>query len=166
VHTVREVSPRAIVEVVTRKGVQVSEATFTADTSAVYRARGALLEVAPFITAFREPRPGERWQVPVRGLVTVDFEGEPLYRVRQARVAGVERVQVPAGSFEAIRVDVEGSVSARHLYPGWGKRYRRGQETSFQQTVWYAPRAKRIVRLLMQADGVKTAYELESYALR
>jgi hypothetical protein len=150
VHTVRTVDPGAIEEVVVnRQGEQVSQTRHTSETSAFYRARGNLLEVAPYITAFRLPRPGERWKV----------GGDTPFDIEQARVVGPERIRVAAGSFDAIRVDLEGKRE-REAY-----RRERFRDRSFRQSVWYAPQVKRIVRSLMEVDGRATAYELESYAL-
>jgi hypothetical protein len=174
VHTVREVNASAIVEVITLQGAQVGEATFTAEPIAVYRGRPDLVEVAPYITAFRKLLPGEQWEtLAVRRIEAAKEPRAAPYSFHSAHVVGMERVQVPAGTFEAMRVDLEGRVSRRHLNARSGhdertvaRRPRNAfRDAAFRQSVWYAPQVKRIVRLLMEADGFAVAYELESYSL-
>jgi hypothetical protein len=71
-------------------------------------------------------------------------------------------VTVGAGSFEAIRVELNGRVSNLMLS---GSQTARGL-VAFRQTVWYAPQVKRAVMTVMELPNQTVAYELESYALR
>ena len=80
-----------------------------------------------------------------------------------ARVAGKELVRVPAGEFEATRVEVQQAWSARA--PNAAKPY--GSRTL---TVWYSPLAKRAVKFSSRGtEGHITTdfeLELESYTFK
>lgn len=166
VHTVRHVSRGSIVEAVSGKEGQPTESAFTADTNAIYRPQAEVLEVAPFITAFRKLQPGEQWgSITIRGMEAIALAGatgEIPYFFEGARVSGQERISVPAGTFDAVRVELDGRVS--NILTG-GSAVIRGY-TNFKQTVWYAPQVKRFVKLVSQGPNHVTAYELESYSLR
>jgi hypothetical protein len=166
VHTVRSVNRSAIVEVVMRDGAQVAQEAFSPDLNAVYHASAEVLEVAPFVTAFRTLQAGERWgPLKVRGIEAIGTAvstGEVPYAFESARVVGSEQVSVAAGSFDAMRVELDGRVSNVLL---GGSAVIRGY-TSFRQTVWYAPKVKRVVKLVMETPRFATAYELESYSVR
>jgi serine protease Do len=165
VHTVRTASRGSIVEVVTHQGAEIGQAAFTADMGGIYRRGAEVLEFAPFATAFRKLQPGENWSsIKIQGVeaLTAAAHGEVPYSFESARVVGPERVVVAAGSFEAVRIELGGKVS--NIILG-GSAVMRGY-SSFKQTVWYAPQAKRIVKLLAEGPGYTTGYELESYALR
>lgn len=166
VHTVRNVNRGSIVEVVTLQGAEVSQSAFTADLGAVYRPRAEVLEVAPFATAFRRLQAGEQWgPLKIQGMESIAIastNNEVPYAFENARVVGNERVTVPAGTFDSIRVELDGKISNVLLT---GSSVMRGY-TNFTQTVWYAPEVKRIVKLLAQGPSYSTAYELESYTLR
>jgi hypothetical protein len=80
-------------------------------------------------------RPGKKWRETVHA---VDPATGRAYRVRvDGRVLGWERVRVPAGEFDALRVE-------RHVYPGNFDHFR--SEDRIRETDWYAPRAGLVVR--------------------
>lgn len=166
VHTVRNVSRGSIVEVVTAQGAEPTQSAFTSELGAIYRPRADVVEVAPFATAFRKLQPGEQWgPLKVQGLDAISIastNSEIPYTFEGARVVGTERITVAAGSFDSVRVDLDGKISNVLLT---GSAVMRGY-ASFKQTVWYAPEVKRIVKLAAQGPGFSTAYELESYSLR
>ncbi len=165
VHTVRNVTRGSIVEVVMHQGAEVGQAAFTADMSGIYRRGAEVVEFAPFATAFRKLQPGEEWgSIKIQGLeaLTAAAHGEVAYSFERGRVTGQERVTVAAGSFDALRIELDGRVS--NIMIG-GSAVMRGY-SSFKQTVWYAPEVKRIIKVLSQGPRYTTAYELESYALR
>jgi hypothetical protein len=77
-------------------------------------------------------------------------------------VIAFEQVVVPAGTFDAVRVDLNGRVSnlamgGSGIVRGYGR---------FRQSVWYAPQVKRVVKSLATGPNFTTQYELESYSLR
>jgi hypothetical protein len=165
VHTVRNVTRGSIVEVITSAGGQAQETAFTPDFNAVYRPLPRVLEVAPYATAFRELRPGERWgSLRIDGLDKVpgSTPDETPYTFESVQVHGTEELKIGAGTFDAIRVELNGHASN---YLVGGSSTGRGF-VQFRQTVWYAPKVKRIVKLVMQLPSQATAYELESYSLR
>ena len=166
VHTVRNVTRGSIVEVMTSaQGTDAVENAFTADFGAIYRAQPQMLEVAPFATAFYQLHAGADLRPrKIQGVeVLLAKAGDEVpYTFESGRVHGNEQVVVPAGTFDAIRVELTGQVS--NLLYG-GSQTARGY-VHFRQTVWYAPKVKRIVKTLMQFPSQTTVYELESYSLR
>lgn len=78
---------------------------------------------------------GARWY---RVVTATDPETGARYRVHtRARVAGWERVSVPAGAFDALRIE-------REIFAG-NATARKTQEV-IRQTDWYVPRLGRVVR--------------------
>ncbi|HLB15492.1 MAG TPA: serine protease [Burkholderiales bacterium] len=160
--TVRAVTEATIVEAASDRGQFVDELEFRRDFFGYYR--GSVIEVAPFAQAFRTLRSGEQLgRVPIRGIERVTTPtGERAYQFEGGRVVGTERVTVPAGTFEATKVLLNGLVSASYL----------NQTTMFRGhlpftlTVWYAPEVKRIARARFEGDAFIDVYELDSYKLR
>jgi hypothetical protein len=76
----------------------------------------------------------------------------------RARVLGRERVQVPAGTFEATRIEITQSwISPSQTND-------RGESVQRTLSVWYAPEVKRAVRTISRGTPsayVDTQYELE-----
>ena len=75
-----------------------------------------------------------------------------------ARVIGRERVQVLAGTFEAVRVEV------RQSWTSPAQTNDRGEIVSRTMTVWYVPEVGRAVKVVSQGNPsryVDTQYELE-----
>ena len=68
------------------------------------------------------------------------------------RVAGWESVTVPAGTFRALRVELEGN-RGKDPDPFWWPK----QAARFQHTIWYAPEAKRYLKARHQAWSMTTA---------
>ncbi len=159
VHTVREVSPGAIVETIS---ADAREYRFVDQVAGVIR--GGVIEVWPFAPAFRGPQPGQHFGafriLGIEGVTTP--RGEPAYTFTGGQVLANERVTVPAGTFEAVKVQFRGKVSNAYLHSN--ATFAGTQE--FTQTVWYAPAAKRAVKSLMVGPTFTEAYELESYQLR
>jgi len=165
VHTVRTSAKGSVVEVVTAKGAEVGEHSYSSAFSAVYRGAADLVEFAPFAAAFQNLKPGE----PIPSVRVQGQEGHPAmvsgdlpYRLDGGRVIGLEQVAVPAGTFDALRVELNGRIS--NLAIG-GSGIVRGY-ARFRQTVWYAPQAKRVVKSVANGPNFTTQYELESYSLR
>ena len=83
----------------------------------------------------------------------------------RARVLGRERVQVPAGTFDATRIEITQSWTSP------SQTNDRGESVQRTMTVWYAPEVKRAVRTISRGTPsafVDTQYELEltSYQLK
>lgn len=100
-----------------------------------------LLEYLPFALASGEPPAA--WPLP---------SGYPVYSTPYlewkyaVRAGGWESVTVPAGTFRALRVEVEGN-RGKDPDPFWWPK----QAARFQHTIWYAPEAKRYVKARHQA---------------
>jgi hypothetical protein len=76
----------------------------------------------------------------------------------RARVLGRERVQVPAGTFDATRIEIAQSWTSP------SQTNDRGESVQRTMTVWYAPEVKRAVRTISRGTPsafVDTQYELE-----
>jgi len=161
VHTVRKTAVGAITEEVVANGESLGEFTFTSEMVGVVR--GGVLELAPFATVFRPLRPGDALgSIPVKGLQT-DRRFAPTWKISRAQAVGAEKLVVPAGTFETVKVEVRGyfyasgaTVGTMGTVAGYKK---------FSGTVWYAPSVKRVVRQVITGDTFTDGYELESYAL-
>jgi hypothetical protein len=100
-----------------------------------------LLEYLPYALAGSEPPVS--WPAP---------SGYPTYATPYlewkyaTRVAGWESVTVPAGTFRALRVEVEGN-RGKDPDPFWWPK----QAARFVHAIWYAPEAKRYVKARHQA---------------
>lgn len=139
------------------------ERDFTSRLELAPRAAGGLevFELSPYLQAFDAPQPGARAPVAMP---------PPSWGSQwsgSARFGGIERVLVPAGAFDAMRVEAYGSrfflygqmddaIDAVHLYA----------------TAWYAAEAKRYVRLTVASQAARLnplardTYELAEYRLR
>ncbi len=103
-------------------------------------------EVSPYLQALGGAEPGTTW----RGVALLpnsdDFAG---------RVVGREQVTVPAGSFDAVKIVLEGSQPVA----GTGPR-------RFSVTVWYAAAAKRFVKAVFSAPEANQSYFIYAGAER
>jgi hypothetical protein len=114
---------------------------------------GALL-FSPHIGAFQQLKAGERWE-DVKFSRLKFCETDNVCRFN-ATVRGEERVRVEAGEFEAWRIDIElvwESAAGRSLRGG-----QRGQRL---YSVWYAPAAKRAVKVSSRDGRGEASFEPE-----
>jgi Trypsin-like peptidase domain len=165
VHTVRTSAKGSIIEVVTANGAEVGQHSYSTAFSAVYRGGADLVEFAPFAAALQSFKPGE----PIPSVRVQGQERHPAivsgdlpYRLDGGRVIGSEQVTVAAGTFDAMRVELNGRISNAAM---GGSAIVRGY-ARFRQTVWYAPQVKRVVKSVATGPNFTTQYELESYSLR
>ena len=97
--------------------------------------QAADVKFTPFYPTFRFPLEKDKsWS----GSVSWSGSGVTTQHDLKLRVAGWERVTVPAGTFDAIRVNVRGYI---HTTTGSGF----GQGT-IKDTMWYAPAIRQIVK--------------------
>jgi hypothetical protein len=95
-----------------------------------------LLEYLPY--ALAEGAPPASWPAP---------SGYPTYATPYlewtytVKAAGWENVTVPAGTFRALKVEVEGT-RGKDPDPNWWPK----QAMRFAHTIWYAPEARRYVK--------------------
>ncbi|MFN0316837.1 MAG: serine protease [Burkholderiales bacterium] len=111
-------------------------------------------EIAPYFPANAKIRTGAQME---------DVNGEyylPIFGKRsiatQVRVAAQERITVPAGQFESWRIDtLSGPMN-----------YQTGAAYKVKCTYWYAPRAKRTVKMEIEVlSALSTGRSKETYEL-
>ena len=125
-----------VIQLVVTRGKQIDEIdeTYTADWNAIALAGGG--NFAPHMGTFRFPLvAGASWPanfentVPRRGEFQVSHE-------RTAKAIGWEEVEVPAGKFRALKIEVTGSF----------QRVDRSIAGSATTVLWYVPAVKRWVK--------------------
>jgi TIR domain/PASTA domain len=145
-------------------GGKISDSkSFRADSRFVeWRGQGYyFVEFNPFLQTFGALQPGTTWKslaTPIEDPFFSDWYS-------QGRVVGSESVSVPAGTFTALRVELNSnrnasSSSAAQTAPA-----------RIRYVIWYSPDVKRTVkhvRTVFRADGTKIAddtYELVKYVV-
>ena len=117
-------------------------------------------EFSPYLLAFGALAVGER------SSVTVPPPGWGTDWTTTARAAGTERVQVPAGTFDAIRVEILGT----RLYLA-GQMDDAADPVRLYATAWFAPAVKRTVRFTYRTQAAllnplaRDHYELQGFRL-
>jgi hypothetical protein len=97
---------------------------------------------SPFIPMFSFPLTvGKQWDGRYSFYTTVELSGQ-----RSSKVEGFENVRVPAGEFKAIRITANVSTRAPS---GFG--------SNMQQTLWYAPDVRRLIRAETKIFGAANA---------
>jgi hypothetical protein len=123
-----------------------------------------LIEFAPFLPAFLELQPGMTW-----GKIAGGSSPGADWRF-SGKVAGRERVAVPAGSFDAVKAELEG-----HLDVTFPTTRDMASETfpAYQTyTVWFVPEVGRAVKYVRRTFNRARSlldheqYELMSYQLK
>jgi hypothetical protein len=115
-------------------------------------------EFSPYLQAFAPLAPGERLGAPA--MPPDSMFGLPWSIL--VRVGGAERVTVPAGTFDALRVDLKGSRPPYQLNTVAEPAY-------LFEMVWFAPGPKRVVKhaRITTAWGLnqlqRDVYELVSF---
>ena len=138
--------------------------TFTPDTRFVeWRGRGYyFIEFNPFIQAFGDLQPGTTWKL------SIPVE-DPFFSnwYTHGRAGNWDSVSVPAGTFKAIRVEINSNR------PATGSAAMRDKEpVRILQVIWYAPDAKRTVKLVRTVYGAtgdrinEDTYELVKYRVQ
>ncbi len=104
---------------------------------------------SPYMPVLRFPlKPGKTWRESYRMTTSFIFDNS-IDSEYEAKVVGWETVKVPAGTFEALRID-------------WRVHSRIGQDGSH----WYAPEVKALVKSVTRVRGESTSAELDSYSVR
>jgi len=138
------------------------ERDFTSRLELALRAAAGLdvLEPSPYLQAFDALQPGARPQVAMPPASWgSQWSGS-------ARFGGTERVVVPAGAFDAARVDVYGRRSFLV-----GQMDDAIDPVRLDVAAWYAPQVKRFVRLVVASHAVllnplaQDLYELAEYSV-
>ena len=129
-------------KIITETGLSTSGLwTFTRDWNLIERRTGTKVEevVMPYWPHFEFPlEAGKTWIKRFENEVMTKRGKRDAKWEWKAHVAGAELVTVPAGRFQTLRVDYNGSFSSREDQRSWtGTR---------KETIWYAPEAKRGVK--------------------
>jgi hypothetical protein len=125
-----------------------------------------LFEFAPFITGFSELQPGVSWSR-IAGASSTDAVNDWRF---SGKVTGRERVAVPAGSFDAIKAELEGqldisSPTTRNVSSETNAAYQ-------TYTIWFVPEVGRAVKYVRRTYNRARflldheQYELVSYQLK
>lgn len=114
---------------------------------------GSLL-FSPHIGAFQRLKAGDRWE-DVKFSRLKFCETDNVCRFN-ATVKGEERVRVEAGEFDAWRIDIELAWESAA-----GRAFRGGQRGQRLYTVWYAPAAKRAVKVSSREGRGEASFEPE-----
>jgi hypothetical protein len=155
--TIARLTRDAIVE---QLATEQSGSTQTEHTKGGHLVRqGEVSLFSPYFLAFDSPVPGTR--IPKIENLDPQFCDVKWICSATARVVGQERVHVPAGEFQTIKVEVE------HAWTGRFQNVESGWRTL---TVWYSPQTKRAVKF--SSRGNRSAHiesefdlELEEYRL-
>lgn len=109
------------------------------------------LEYAPYYPSLQFPlEPNKNWS----GAVSIDVPGsDKLIHQLDARVVGWERVTVPAGTFDAVKITLRGTI---HGSVGG----------SIVDVVWYAPAVRQIVKKEIQHRAFVSGGRLGPVAAR
>ena len=164
-HVVTAVSAREVAETMSVDAdAGAARQAFTPDTRFVeWRGQGFyLLEFNPFLEALgglqNAPATLKVPAMPAENPLQADWYG-------QGRIRGYESVNVPAGTFKALKVEID---SNRRPTEGMGSR----EPVRTLLTLWYAPEVKRIVKMLrvvLTDDGMhldEDTYELVKYRVQ
>ena len=123
------------------------------------------IEYSPFYPSLQFPlEPGKRWS----GTVQWKISSGIMQHQVTAQVAGWERVTVPAGSFDAVKVILRGNFLESLTLSYYA------QNGAVSHTIWYAPAVRQIVKKeITQIDGTPTGlgtlaerWELTDYQAR
>jgi hypothetical protein len=153
-HTVKRVGESEILDARSSpKGND--EFAYTAKPTVTQRAGGAY-EFSPYHLLFMTLRPGEAFRL---SFVSRD-DNSPWSAT--VRVVANERVNVPAGEFDAVRVELKAIRPVSD--------YRSFSPTRMTQVIWYSNRVKRVVKYSVLTEGNagvsdRDLYELASYTL-
>jgi hypothetical protein len=154
-YEVAAVSPEGILENRGIDGVVPAVRAYSAAPEIVY---DQFWNFAPYLLSFGAPKAGERWRT-----LSAIAPGHPCmqaaYSCRyEGRVIGTEKVAVKAGTFDALKIAVQVILS-----------YSGGWPSTTELTYWYAPAAKRMVKIRSRTLGPSKQadydVELTSYKL-
>jgi hypothetical protein len=156
-HTVMSVEGTTIVDRMT--GARGSDDhAFAPGPMVVFRGRGRV-EFSPYLLAQARLDPGRTF-----AFQYVDQNFPQPWSAR-ARVSRTERIAVPAGTFDTVRIEIEGN------HPGYQTAISDpGSATRVEQVIWYSAEVKRVVKHTYETfnrGGLydRDVYELISYKL-
>jgi len=107
---------------------------------------------------------GKTWEQEVT--YTRNFDDRKVVASLKAKVVGWEKVSVPAGTFDALKIMIDGPYNGSSSSPSGGRWS--GQRS---ETLWYSPEAKTTVKLIYEDPDTyrsgltKAIYEVVEYKL-
>lgn len=108
---------------------------------------------SPYMPLWKFPlKPGKTWRESYRIATSFIFNSNTDAEY-EAKVVGWEVVKVPAGSFEALRID-------------WRIRASGVAAVNQDGSYWYAPEVKALVKSVTRVRGETSDAELDSYSVR
>jgi len=125
-----------------------------------------LVEFAPFMSAFAELKPGVKWNR-IAGATSADSGNDWRF---SGKVAGRERVRVPAGTFDSIKAELEGELEGS--FPSSRDPFNETTPSYQTYSVWYVPEIGRAVKYERRTYNRgrrlldHEQYELLSYQLK
>jgi DICT domain-containing protein len=167
-YKVTAVSPMEVRERVTGDGQPQKELAYGNGLMAIGVRYGDVekTEFSPYLSGFMKLEKDQRFS-------DIEFKTDRSYGyghpwMLKARVVGEETVTVPAGKFQAIKVEVTGTRDTEVRSNSSGM-----LANAIQHTLWYVPAIKRVVRqesnsstASAQWRGDRDVYELVSYKLK
>ncbi|HWZ73600.1 MAG TPA: TIR domain-containing protein [Casimicrobiaceae bacterium] len=166
-HQVTAVSDREVRETMSfvANGSKVSDSKSFGGEGRFIEWRGQgyyFVEFNPFLQAFGALQPGTTW----KSLATPIEDPFLSAWYSQGRAIGWESVSVPAGTFKALRVELNSNRNAS------ANSAAQSAPARIRYVIWYAPDIKRTVkhvRTVLTTDGTRLAedtYELAKYAVQ
>jgi uncharacterized caspase-like protein len=145
---IKAVQDGAILETTTREGGEPTEWVHRAGRYLLgigSKGSSSIFTLSPYLLAYEKPAEGERWPIEQFQRMRSCSE-DPRYDCRfRARVVGRERVSVPAGSFDALRIEVEQTA------------HNKRDVATRIATFWYSEAVKRHVKVTWRkVEGVWT----------
>lgn len=114
---------------------------------------------APYLPTFSFPlEPGKTWEQPVTSTRSAD-PSRKVTATLKGTVIGWENVSVPAGTFQALKIEVGGYYKGSNARNTWdGQRF---------DTIWYAPEVKYFVKWIYRETdhrGTTATHEIVELA--
>lgn len=145
---------------VTDTGI-VDSASSSAHTEGAYLAAGTAFpfpEFSPYIRAFAALKPGDRWSNVAIRLIPV-CQNPDVTCQASGRVAEEGKVTVPAGTFDAVRIEIDYQARTSTMNAGMWLGFRAASATF---TYWYSTEARRAVKMQSRGDiALVESFEVE-----
>jgi serine protease Do len=108
-------------------------------------------EISPYASPDLDIKPGQNWS-DIPGTIYIPFTGTQRF-VALAHAVKKEKIRVPAGTFDAWRIEVD-SVDS------WN-----AKKVTQKYTYWYSPELLRTVKMIMDVNPEQQAHNLDTYEL-
>jgi serine protease Do len=108
-------------------------------------------EISPYASPELDIKPGQTWS-DIPGTIYIPFTGTQRF-VALARAVKKENIRVPAGTFDAWRIEVDAVDS-------WNAR-----KVTQKYTYWYSPELLRTVKMIIDVNPEQQPHNLDTYEL-